>query len=310
MDLRIFCEPQQGASYEQILALALATEEGGFNAFFRSDHYLKMGAVSGLPGPTDAWITLAALARDTTSVRLGTLLSSATFRLPGPLAISVAEVDALSHGRVELGLGAGWFEEEHLAYGVPFPSVAERFDKLEEQLSIITGLWETPADETFSFTGAHYSLHQSPALPKPVQKPRPPIIVGGHGAKRTPALAARFADEYNIPFASLEFCETQIQRVDEACRAANREPDSLLRSVALVSCCGRDDNEVERRASAIGRDVDELKVNGLGGRPSEVIDRIGAFAQLGITRIYLQILDIEDLDHVALLAADVKSALR
>jgi F420-dependent oxidoreductase-like protein len=309
MDLRIFCEPQQGASYNQILSLALESEEGGFNGFFRSDHYLKMGAVRGLPGPSDAWVTLAALARDTKKIRLGTLLSSATFRLPGPLAISVAEVDALSAGRVELGLGAGWFEEEHLAYGIPFPSVSERFDKLEEQLSIITGLWETPLTSTFSFSGVHYNLKESPALPKPVQKPRPPIIVGGHGAKRTPNLAARFADEFNIPFASLDFCRTQFQRVDDACRTANREPASLLRSVALVACCGRDDKEVARRADSIGREVVELKENGLAGSPSEIVEKLETFAQLGVTRVYLQILDMEDLDHVGLLASEVQTSL-
>jgi alkanesulfonate monooxygenase len=308
MDLRIFCEPQQGASYDQMLALALASEDGGFDAFFRSDHYVKMGAVSGLPGPSDAWITLAALARDTKRIRLGTLLSSATFRLPGPLAISVAEVDSLSAGRVELGLGAGWFEEEHLAYGIPFPGVGQRFEKLEEQLAVITGLWETPIDSTFSFSGEHYELRESPALPKPVQKPRPPIIVGGLGAKRTPRLAARYADEYNVPFAPLDFCRSQFERVDEACREVNREPTSLLRSVALVVCCGRDDREVARRAAAIGRGVDELKENGLAGSASEIIEKISTFAQLGVSRIYLQVLDMDDLDHVELLASGVRPA--
>jgi F420-dependent oxidoreductase-like protein len=310
MDLRIFCEPQQGASYEQLLALARATDEGGFEAFFRSDHYLKMGDVSGLPGPSDAWVTLAALARDTKRIRLGTLLTSATFRLPGPLAITVAQVDALSGGRIELGLGAGWFEEEHLAYGIPFPSIAERFDKLEEQLSVITGLWQTPLGATFSFAGAHYNLRDSPALPKPVQRPRPPIIIGGHGAKKTPRLAARFADEFNIPFASIEFCRTQFERVDDACREAGREPTSLVRSVALVACCGSDDKEVARRAGAIGRDVEELKKDGLAGLPSDVITKLDSFAQLGVTRVYLQILDIEDLEHVALIASQVLAHVR
>jgi F420-dependent oxidoreductase-like protein len=305
MDLRIFCEPQQGASYEQLLALARATELGGFDAFFRSDHYLKMGDVSGLPGPSDAWITLAALARDTTRIRLGTLLTSATFRLPGPLAITVAQVDALSGGRVELGLGAGWFEEEHLAYGIPFPSVGVRFDKLEEQLAIVTGLWQTPHGSTFSFSGAHYNLLESPALPKPVQTPRPPVIIGGHGAKRTPQLAARFADEFNVPFASLEFCQTQFQRVDDACREVQRDPATLLHSVALVACCGSDDDELRRRASRIGRDVEELKENGLAGSPTEIVARLESFARLGVTRVYLQILDIDDLDHVALWASDI-----
>src|SRR5665213_3011809 len=229
MELRIFSEPQQGATYDEILALALAAEEGGFGAFFRSDHYLKMGAVSGLPGPTDAWITLAGLARDTNRIRLGTLLTAATFRVPGPLAIAVAEVDAMSGGRVELGLGAGWFEEEHTAYGIPFPSVSERFEKLEEQLGIITGLWETEVGSTFNFSGKHYSLANSPALPKPVQSPRPPIIIGGHGRKITPRLAATFADEFNVPFSSYDVTKSQFEVVDEACASRNRDPKSIIR---------------------------------------------------------------------------------
>ncbi|MBK5224905.1 MAG: LLM class F420-dependent oxidoreductase, partial [Acidimicrobiia bacterium] len=219
MDLRIFTEPQQGATYGQLLAVAQATERLGFDAFFRSDHYLKMGDVSGLPGPTDAWLTLAALARETTTVRLGTLVTAMTFRLPGPLAISVAQVDEMSGGRVELGLGTGWFDAEHVAYGIPFPALGERFDRLEEQLEAITGLWATPVGETFSMTGHHYQFVDSPAMPKPVQSPRPPIIIGGGGKKRTPALAARFADEFNLPFAPVEAFTAQRQRVSEACEA-------------------------------------------------------------------------------------------
>src|SRR5688572_14145732 len=202
MELCVFTEPQQGATYDDLLRVAQATEELGFDAFFRSDHYLGMGT-DGLPGPTDAWVTLAGLARETSRIRLGTLMTSATFRLPGPLAISVAQVDAMSGGRVELGLGSGWFEQEHTAYGIPFPPLGERFDRLEEQLAIVTGLWETPAGETFSYEGKHYRLTDSPALPKPVQAPRPPVIIGGWGKTRTPALAARFADEFNVPFPRL-----------------------------------------------------------------------------------------------------------
>jgi F420-dependent oxidoreductase-like protein len=309
MELRIFCEPQQGAAYDQLLALARTAETEGFGAFFRSDHFLKMGDVSGLPGPTDAWVTMAALARDTSSIRLGTLVTSATFRLPGPLAISVAEVDAISGGRVELGLGAGWFEAEHLAYGIPFPPLGERFDKLEEQLAIITGLWTTPLEETFSFSGAHYTLQDSPALPKPVQSPRPPIIVGGHGARRTPKLAARFADEFNVGFSNLEFCQTQFERVDDACRASGRDPTSVIRSVAQVVCCGSDEKELERRAANIGRGVAELRTNGLAGLPSEIVEKIRTFEAVGVVRIYLQVLDIDDLDHVRLIASEVLSAI-
>ncbi|MGH3733739.1 MAG: LLM class F420-dependent oxidoreductase [Acidimicrobiales bacterium] len=305
MELRIFCEPQQGASYDQILQLALATQEGGFGAFFRTDHYLKMGAVSGLPGPTDAWVTLAGLARDTSHIRLGTLLTSATFRLPGPLAISVAEVDAMSGGRVELGFGAGWFDEEHTAYGIPFPPLGERFEKLEEQLAIITGLWNTPVGGRFDFSGKHYTLSDSPALPKPEQSPRPPIIVGGHGAKRTPRLAATYADEFNVPFSPYDASKIQFERVDDACTAINRDPSSLLRSLAVVVCCGKNDADVTRRAANIGRKVDEISRDGLVGTPAQLLERINTYREIGVSRLYLQVLDLDDLDHVRLIATDV-----
>lgn len=310
MELRIFCEPQQGATYDDLLALALATESGGFGAFFRSDHYLKMGDVSGLPGPTDAWLTLAGLARETSTIRLGTLLTAATFRLPGPLAISVAQVDAMSAGRVELGLGAGWFAEEHSAYGIPFPSLAQRFERLEEQLAIITGLWTSEVGTTVDFMGPHYTLTNSPGLPKPVQSPRPPIIVGGHGRKVTPRLAATYADEFNVPFASYDDCRDLFGYVDAACETRGREPSSMIRSAALVVCCGANESEVARRAAAIGREVDELKENGLAGSPEALIEMIGRYSELGATRLYLQILDVKDLDHVRLIAEEVLPAVR
>ncbi len=265
MDLRIFTEPQQGASYDQLLAAARTAESAGFSAFFRSDHFLKMGDVHGRPGPTDAWITLAGLARDTETIRLGTLVTAATFRLPGPLAIAVAQVDAMSGGRVELGIGTGWFDDEHDAYGIPFPPLGERFDRLEEQLAIITGLWDTPPGETFSFGGDHYQLTDSPALPKPVQQPHPPVLVGGGGPTRTPALAARFADEFNLPFSSTSDSEAAFDRVRHACRDADRDPAELVYSVAQVVCCGRDDAEIRRRAAAIGRDPEELREERPGG---------------------------------------------
>ena len=185
MQLRIFTEPQQGATYDDLLAVARRAEEAGFDAFFRSDHYLAMGG-DGLPGPTDAWVTLAGLARETSRIRLGTLMTAATFRLPGPLAISVAQVDQMSGGRVELGIGSGWFEAEHAAYGIPFPELGERFDRYEEQLAVVTGLWSTPSGKTFDFAGEHYRLADSPALPKPVQDGGIPILVGGRGRRRTP----------------------------------------------------------------------------------------------------------------------------
>jgi F420-dependent oxidoreductase-like protein len=306
MELRIFTEPQQGATYDQLLAVARCAESAGYGAFFRSDHYLKMGSGDGLPGPTDAWITLAGLARDTSTIRLGTLMTAATFRFPGPLAISVAQVDAMSGGRVELGIGAGWFAEEHTAYGIPFPSLGERFDRLEEQLAVVTGLWGTPPGETFNYDGRYYPISDSPALPKPVQSPRPPVLLGGLGAKRTPALAARYADEFNVPFQSVETSAGQFDRVRKAASDVGRD---LRFSNALVLCCGRDDAEVRRRADAIGRDVDELKTNGLAGSPAEIVEKIGTYAAIGSERIYLQMLDLGDLDHLELVAAEVAPQL-
>ncbi|WP_091446979.1 LLM class F420-dependent oxidoreductase [Micromonospora yangpuensis] len=305
MELRIFTEPQQGASYDQLLTVARCAEDAGYAAFFRSDHYLKMGTVSGDPGPTDAWTTLAGLARDTRQIRLGTLMSAATFRLPGPLAITVAQVDAMSGGRVELGIGTGWYAEEHSAYGIPFPPLGERFDRLEEQLAVITGLWSTPAGQTFDHDGRYYPVSGSPALPKPVQQPRPPILLGGMGPRRTPRLAARYADEFNLPFVSVEDTTAQFGRVREACAAIGRDADELTYSNALVLCCGRTEDEIRRRAAAIGRDADELRANGLAGTPAEVVDTIGRYAAAGSQRIYLQILDLTDLDHLDLVATTV-----
>lgn len=309
MQLRIFTEPQQGATYADLLAVAKATEDLGFDAFFRSDHYLAMGA-EGLPGPTDAWTTLAGLARETSRIRLGTLVTPVTFRHPGVLAIQVAQVDEMSGGRVELGLGAGWFEREHEAYGIPFP--AKRFGLLTEQLEVVTGLWGTPLGERFGYAGEHYTLTDSPALPKPVQRSPldasragVPIIVGGSGPSRTPALAARFAAEYNQSFPAFEDIEPRLDRVRQACADAGRDPESLVLSVALVLAAGRTDDELARRAAAIGREPAELREHGLAGSPQEIVDRLSWLADLGITRVYLQTLDLHDLDHLALVADQV-----
>ncbi len=304
MRLTVFTEPQQGASYDDLLRVARHAEACGFDAFFRSDHYLTMGG-SGLPGPTDAWATLAGLARETSTIRLGTMLTAATFRLPGPLAITAAQVDAMSGGRLEIGLGAGWFAEEHRAYGIPVPPTAERFDRLTEQLEIVTGLWSTPEGETYTFRGDHYELLDSPALPNPVQRPRPPVIVGGRGARRTPALAARFADEFNVPFAQLADTRALYEGVRRACEAQGRDPESLRLSAAQVLCCGRDEAEVKRRAAAIGRDPLQVREEGLAGTPAEIVDKIGRFAEAGATRLHLQVLDLADLDHLDLVAAEV-----
>ncbi|MGW5162726.1 LLM class F420-dependent oxidoreductase [Nonomuraea wenchangensis] len=300
MKLRIFTEPQQGATYDDLLNVAQAAERLGFDAFFRSDHYQRIGAGDPGVGSTDAWVTLAGLARETSAIRLGTLVSPATFRLPGPLAISVAQVDQMSGGRVELGLGTGWFDAEHTSYGIPFPPVGERFARFEEQLEIITGLWT--AEKSYSFEGSYYRLADSPALPKPVQRPRPPIIIGGVGAKRTPRLAAAYADEYNVPFRSLSDTGAAYDRVRQACEEAGRE---IVLSGAQTTVVGADRAEIERRAAAIGEDPDRLRENGLCGTPAEVVERIGQFGGLGAERFYLQVLDLGDLEHLELIAAEV-----
>ncbi|GMA23162.1 LLM class F420-dependent oxidoreductase [Luteimicrobium album] len=299
--LRVFTEPQQGATYDDLLAVAQATERLGFDAFFRSDHYLAMGT-DGLPGPTDAWTTLAGLARDTERIRLGTLVSPVTFRYPGALAIQVAQVDQMSGGRVELGLGAGWFEREHAAYGIPYPK--NRMDHLTEQLEIVTGLWSTPLGDAYSFDGDLYQVVDSPALPKPVQ-PRIPVIVGGSGPQRTPALAARFASEYNASFPELDDVPTLFGRVREACEAIGRDADELRYSAALVLCVGADEAEFRRRAAAIGREPDELREHGIAGTVDEAVEVIERVRAAGASRLYLQTLDLQDLDHLDLVAREV-----
>jgi len=251
------------------------------------------------------WVTLGAVARETSRIRLGTLVTSSTFRLPGLLAISVAQVDAMSGGRVELGLGTGWYEAEHAAYGVPFPPLAERFARLTEQLEIVSGLWSTPSGETFSHAGSYYTLTDSPALPKPVQDGGPPIIVGGLGARRTPQLAARYAAEYNTPFAPLDYARGQYDRVRQACEGAGRDPASLRLSLALTVCCGANEAELDQRAAASGKNAAELREHQLGGTPDEIVDKLRAFGDAGATRAYLQVLDLSDLDHLELIAAEV-----
>lgn len=309
VELCVFVEPQQGATYEQQLAVARAAEDLGFDGFFRSDHYLGMNGSDGLPGPTDAWITLAGLARETSRVRLGTLVSPVTFRLPGVLAVTVAQVDRMSGGRVELGLGAGWYAAEHRALGIPFPEVGERYDSFEEQLAIVSGLLSTPAGETYSFAGAHYRIEDSPALPKPVQDPVP-LILGGSGRRRLPPLVARHATEYNAGFTSVQEQRAAYERVRQACRDIGRDPASLRWSTALTTVVGRDRAQVARRASVAGADVEKLAVNGLVGTPDQVAERIRAYADAGSQRIYLQLWDLTDLDQLELLATSMMPQVR
>jgi len=306
MELRIFTEPQQGATYDDVLAVAKATEDLGFDAFFRSDHYLVMGDGDGLPGTSDAWTMLAGLARETSRIRLGTLVSSVTYRYPGILAVQVAQVDQMSGGRVELGLGTGWYEREHQAYGIPFP--AKRFGMLEEQLAIVTGLWGTPLGETFSHSGEHYTLVDSPALPKPTQD-RIPLIVGGSGPRRTPALAARFASEFNIGFPDAGTLDARLGLIHTALDEAGRDRASITMSVAHVLCAAADEAGVNRRAQAIGRDPEQMRRDGFGGTANEVVDRLGELRDKGINRVYLQVLDLHDLDHLEFVATKIAPQL-
>ena len=306
MDLRIFTEPQQGASHSALLQAAMATRAAGFSGFFRSDHILSMGSADGLPGPSDSMVSLGALAAQVPDIRFGTLVTAATFRHPSMLAIAAATLDDISGGRVDLGLGSGWYEAEHRAYGIDFgTSFGERFERFTEQLEILTGLWSAPLGGTFSYRGRHFQLEDAPGLPKPVQRdrqgrPKVPLIIGGSGPKRTPALAARFADDYNVGFSDVAATTAGHDRVRAACAAIGRDPAELAYSAAQVVCCGRTVDEVERRAAAIGRDVDELRRAGLAGSPAEIVDKLGAFAAMGTQRVYLQVLDLADVDHIAL----------
>ena len=302
MRVSLFTEPHRGATYDDQLRLARHAEDGGFEGFLRADHYQSMGADPGLPGPTDAWLTLAGLARETSRLRIGTLVSSATFRLPGPLAIMVAQVDAMSGGRVELGLGAGWLEREHTSYGIPFPPLGERFDRLAEQLAIITGLWSTPEGATFSYDGKHYQLLEAPALPKPVQRPGPPIIVGGRGAKRTPELAGRFADEFNMPFKTVTETAAAFDRVRAASERYGR---SVTLSAGIVVALGRTDEEAQRRAAPLHVPSALPPEDPVVGSPDALVQRIGEFAAIGATRVHLRVIDMSDLDHVELIASQV-----
>ena len=302
MDFRIFTEPQQGAGYHRLATLAKHAEQKGFNGFFVSDHYHVMGEIDPRQGPTDAMTTLAGLARDTDEIRLGTLVCSSTFRQPGQLAIIAAEIDQMSSGRLELGVGAGWFDREHEALGINFPPLGERFDRMEDQLAILELFKIVSPDTTFDYAGKTISLKNCLPIPKSTQKPGIPVIVGGGGPKRTPYLAARFADEFNLPFSSPDNFQAQVNRDKDACETIGRDPNNVTYSVAQVLCVGESENELIRRASSIGRELSDLIDNGVAGTLDQARARIQAFHDMGATRIYLQVLDEDDLDHISLLS--------
>jgi F420-dependent oxidoreductase-like protein len=301
--LRVLMEPRHGARYEEILALALATEEAGFEAFFRSDHLMGVDPDDPSYRPTECWTTIGGLARDTARVRLGALVTAATFREPGLLAAIVASADEMSGGRVELGLGAGWYEREHAAFGIPFPPRAERFDRLEEQLAVVTGLWSGPG---FSCSGTHYRIDANRTPPRPAQQPHPPIIVGGSGPRRTPAIAARFATEFNAALTvdgRVEGLRERFARFARACEAIGRDPATARLSAVLPVACGATPAETDRRAAVMRSEL--IRANAAIGSPAEVTERIRELAGAGADTVYLHIYDIHDLDHIALIGAEV-----
>jgi F420-dependent oxidoreductase-like protein len=310
MRLRILLEPRYGATYDQILAMARATEEAGFDAFFRSDHYLGIDSADASYRPTDSWTTLAGLAVQTQRVGLGTLMTASTFRYPGPLAMAVATVDAMSGGRVELGIGAAWYEREHRAFGIPFPPTGERFDRLQEQLGILIGLWSTPPGGQFSHHGKHYQIEECanfPALP-PTRADgsslgHPRIVIGGAGPKRTPTLAALFADEFNSGFR--DGIAERFANFRRVCAGLGRDPATVRLSTTFPVCCGATAADATRRAEALGDAGERLLRQGVVGVPGEVIGHIEALAAVGVDTLYFHIYDAADTDHIRLLGRDV-----
>jgi F420-dependent oxidoreductase-like protein len=305
MRIRVLLEPHHGASYAQILALARATEEAGFDAFFRSDHYLGIDADDTGYRPTDSWTTLAGLAVQTERVRLGTLVTACTYRHPGPLAVAVATVDAMSGGRAELGIGAAWYEREHRYFGIPFPPLGERFDRLTEQLEIITGLWRTAPGERFSYQGKHYQLEECASIPRPAggHTAPPPIIVGGAGPRRTPALAARFAAEFNCGMAP--GTAERIANFRRVCEQAGRDPAELRLSSTLPVCCGLTRDEAHRRAAALGEAGLRMLSMGVTGVPGDIVGRVADLAEAGADTVYFHLYDVADLDHIHLLGREI-----
>lgn len=306
MKLRVLLEPRHGATYDRVLAMAQATEAAGFDAFFRSDHYLGIDA--GDPGylPTDSWTTLGGIARETSTVRLGTLVTAATFRQPGVLAITVATVDQMSGGRVSLGIGTGWFEREHASFGIPFPAIRNRFDRLEETLQVLAGLWTTPRGERFSFAGDHVQIDACANFPALVQRPRPEIVIGGTGPRRTPTLAAKYADEFNGALAPMS--AGLFENVRRMCEEVGRDPATLRLSSTLPVCCGRSRADAVERAGRLGEPGARLLSQGVVGTPADVLEEITRLAAIGCDVLYLHIYDTDDLDHIALLGREVVPA--
>ncbi len=310
MRLCLMVEGQEDVTWDQWLALAEATERTGLDGLFRSDHYLSGDGRVGR-GSLDAWTTLAGIAAHTSRIRLGTMVSPATFRHPSVLGKSATTVDHISGGRVELGLGAGWYELEHEAFGFPFPPLKARMQMLEEQLEIITRQW---TEDEFSFAGDHYTLDRCPSLPRPLQSPHPPVIVGGAGKPRSVAIAVRFAQEYNAVTGDVEECRALRERLDRACEAAGRDPATLAMSVMTTAVVGADVHELSRRLddlAALGLGdsgaalLRENRDDWIGGTVPEVVEKLHALAEVGVERVMLQHLCHTDIEMVELIGNEL-----
>lgn len=304
MRYALMTEPQQGYSYQDVLDMALAAKAAGMEAFFRSDHYSSFPGRSDLP-TSDAWATLAGLARDTSDIRIGSMVSPVTFRIPGSLAKVVATVNEMSGGRVEVGVGAGWNTAEHAAHGIPYPGTVERVDRLEEELIILRGLWDEP--DGWSFDGEHYQVRDAFFRPK---GERPNLIVGGTGKPRSLRLGAQYADEYNISSSDPAEVSAILARLDAACLKIGRDPRTLTRSVMAGALVGRDDTEMERRTReqmAIWGDamtdgqawLDARRDRWILGTPEGARQRLAEYEATGIDRLLFQVFLRGDTDHVA-----------
>jgi F420-dependent oxidoreductase-like protein len=313
MDVCLMIEGQEGVTWDQWLSLALACEEHGFDGLFRSDHYLSFDHPQER-GAFDAWATLAALASITERIRLGTLVSPAGFRHPSELAKAVVTVDYASDGRVELGMGAGWFEREHRAFGFPFPSDDERMDVLTEQVEIVHRLWDRDEDEV-DFEGRHYRLESCTSLPRPLQDPHPPLIVGGSAGPRSVALAARWADEYNVVFVDPATARTYRERVEAACAAIGRDPGEVRFSIMTRLLVGADEDDLRLKAAVLMERIDEdgdveafiegMRPTMTAGTVEQVLERLGEFAGAGAERVMFQHLVHDDLETVALIGREI-----
>jgi F420-dependent oxidoreductase-like protein len=310
MRFALMTEPQQGLSYLELLTLARTAEDAGFEAFFRSDHYTSFPGGAGLP-TTDAWATLAGLARETKQIHLGTLVSPVTFRIPGSFAKVVATVDEMSGGRVEVGMGAGWNEGEHRELGIPFPPLRERYDMLEEQLAVVHGLWTEP--DGWSFEGTHWQVRGSRFVPRPTsgQRRHPHLILGGDGGPRLSRLVAEYADEFNRQSATPELVRGAYDNIRRACVAAGRDPDELVYSamvgVLVAETEGELEDRVRRQLELTGAGADakawlaERRGRWVMGTPDAAWERLRALEAAGVQRVMLQDFLPRDLDMVALM---------